>query len=82
MNYKQQIIFISIFTLLITFGTSFLIIWKFKPQWAIDTKKLNYLKIFMYSLLIGMIFASIILVIFLQNKFKVRRKLQLNLYKD
>ena len=81
MNYKQQIIFISFFTLLITFGTSFLIIWKLKPRWALDPN-INYLKICIYSLLISIIFASSILIIFLQNKFKVRRKLQLNLYKD
>ena len=83
MNIRNKYILLSLFTLVLTFGMSFLIIWKLKPDWSMnDDMKIDYLKIILYSLLIGIIFASVILIISVQNQFKLRRKKYIDLYKD
>ena len=79
----HKYIFLSLFTLVVVFGASFLIIWKLKPSWSLnDETEIDYVKISLYSSLIGIIFASIILIILVQNTFKIRKHKSLDLYKD
>ena len=79
----HKYIFLSLFTLVVVFGTSFLIIWKLKPSWSLnDETEIDYVKISLYSSLISIIGASIILIISVQNTFKIRKHKSLDLYKD
>ena len=81
MNQLQWII-ISFLTLIFTLVISFLIIWQIKPNWVIKNSQMDYTLVSIYSILISLITASIILIISLQNKLKIKRKQLLNLYKD
>ena len=80
---NNKYILLSLFTLILVFGVSFLIIWKLKPSWSLnDETEIDYMKILLYSLLISIISASIILIILVQNTFKIRKSKNLDLYKD